>query len=77
MNKERSVYISIGNENTPNKVVIGGEEIDITGVTYFALELKPLERPHYVLSRGVKVATDIPFSQDEANSEIKKVDTND
>ena len=67
MNKNRSVYISIGNEETPNKIVIGGKEIDITGATYFALELKPMESPRYVLSKGVEIKTDISFPEIETN----------
>ena len=70
MPKNKSVYISIGNEDTPNKIVIGGKEIDATGVTYFALELTPLKKPRYVIAyHGMEIETHVPFKETQVDSD--------
>lgn len=49
----KSVYISLHNEGQPAKVVIGGKEIDLSGVTYLLIEIKAAEKPRYVVGHGI------------------------
>lgn len=62
MTKNKSIYVSLHNDNLPDKIMVNGNEIILNEYSYFAMEVKG-GRIHYVLGSGMD-ASNIPFLKD-------------
>ena len=62
---KNKVYISIGNQEKPDEIIINGKKFEVTGVTHFSLELRPMKPPKFIIAYGASIEkSDIDFQEE-------------